>query len=105
METVAEAPMVIVAAAKMTMQRLECHEWCLGRRWRTSGHGLPRLEEYRAMAAGAGTDGSLCGSLRLGSGRRLSGRWRGILESLVGRARLHDGGENWIGEKKKGVAG
>jgi len=51
------------------------------------------LEKYRAVAARAGADGSLRRSLRLGTSGWLSGRWRGVLESLIddGRARLHDG--------------
>lgn len=54
------------------------------------------------MAARAGADGSLCGSLRLGTRGRLSGRWRGVLGRLIedGRARLHDGIEGLRGREK-----
>jgi len=51
------------------------------------------LEEYRAVAARAGADGSLRRGLGLGTSGWLSGRWRGVLESPIddGQARLHDG--------------
>ena len=59
------------------------------------------LEKYRAVAARAGADGSLCRSLRLGTRSRLSGRWRGVLESFIddGRARLHDRKVVWMRER------
>jgi hypothetical protein len=56
------------------------------------------------MAARAGADGRLSRSLRLGASRRLSGRWRGVLESLVGRARVH-GRSSGLDARKEGVGG
>lgn len=65
------------------------------------------LEKYRAVAARAGADGSLCRSLRLGTRGRLSGRWRGVLESFIddGRARLHDRKMGWLNREKGGGVG